>query len=64
MLRDDLEGWDGGGWGREAQDGGDMCVHTVDSLFVQNKLTQHCKAIFLQLKNKIKQSDNFKIKNE
>ena len=32
MLRDDLEGWDGGGWGREAQDGGDMCVHTADSL--------------------------------
>ena len=48
MLRDDLEGWDGGGWGREAQDGGDMCVHTVDSLFVQKKLTQHWAGVILQ----------------
>ena len=26
VLRDDLEGWDGGG-GREAQEGGDICIH-------------------------------------
>ena len=30
MLCDDLEGWDGVG-GREAQKGGDICIHTVDS---------------------------------
>ena len=34
MLCDDLEGWDGGGWGvggvrggREAQEGGDMGIY-------------------------------------
>ena len=29
MLCDDLEGWDGGG--REAQEGGDICIHIADS---------------------------------
>ena len=29
MLCDDLEGWDGGG--REAQEGGEICVHRADS---------------------------------
>ena len=32
MLCDDLEGCDGWGGGREAQEGGDICVHMVDSL--------------------------------
>ena len=33
MLRDDLEGWDAGGWGgKEAQQGGDICTHIDDSL--------------------------------
>ena len=31
MLCGDLEGWDGGGGGREAQEGGDICIHIVDS---------------------------------
>ena len=31
MLCDDLEGWDGEG-GREAQEGGDICIHIADSL--------------------------------
>ena len=52
MLCDDLDGWDGGGVaGKEVQEGEDICthvhieeVHTV----VQQKLTQHCKAIILQ----------------
>ena len=26
-----LEGWDGEGYGREVQKGGDMCIHMVDS---------------------------------
>ena len=30
VLCDDLEGWDGGG--REAQEGGDICIHIADSL--------------------------------
>ena len=28
VLRDDLEGWDAG----EVQEGGDICIHTADSL--------------------------------
>ena len=41
MLSDDL---DGEGAGREAQQGGDICVLTADSQVVQQKLTQHYKA--------------------
>ena len=26
------------------EEGGDTCTHAADSLFVQQKLTQHCKA--------------------
>ena len=50
MLCDDLEGWDGEG-GREAQEGGDMGMYVHIELIhfvVQQKLTQHCKAIILQ----------------
>ena len=39
----DLERWDGGGGGREVQEGGDTGVHTADYFTVQPKLTQHCK---------------------
>ena len=28
MLCDDLDGWDGGGSGREAQEGGDTYIYT------------------------------------
>ena len=32
MLCDDLKGWDGGvGRGREAQEGGYICIHKTDS---------------------------------
>ena len=31
MLCGDLNGWDGGG-GREVQEGGDICIHIIDSL--------------------------------
>ena len=37
MLCDDPGGWAGNG--RECQDGRDICIHTDDSLYVQN-----CKA--------------------
>ena len=47
MLCDDLEGWDRGvGW--EGGPGGRaMCIHRANSLVVQLRLTQHCKAITL-----------------
>ena len=32
VLCDDLDGWDGGWGGREVQEGGDICIHTADSL--------------------------------
>ena len=31
MLCDHLDGYDGGGGGREAQDEGDICISMVDS---------------------------------
>ena len=31
MLCDDLEEWDGGDGGREAQERGDICILTADS---------------------------------
>jgi len=49
VLCDDLDAWDEGG-GRETQKGGDMCIYIDDSFIVQQKLTQHGKAITLQLK--------------
>ena len=32
MLCDDLDGYDGGGHGKEVQEGGNICIHTADSL--------------------------------
>ena len=32
LLRDDLDGWDGAGDGREVQEEGDICIHIADSL--------------------------------
>ena len=52
MLCHDLDEWDRGWGGREVQEGGDIDIHRADSLVVQQKLTQHCKAILLQLKKK------------
>ena len=53
VLCDNLEGWDGVGGGKEAQEGRDICIHITHSLcfVVYQKLTQHCRAIILQLKN-------------
>ena len=53
MLCDDLEGWDGEQ--EEAQD-----IYVLSRLIcavVQQKPRQHCKEIFLQLKNKFKKSE-------
>ena len=50
MLCDHLEGWDRE-VGREMQEGGDMVIYVYIQLIhfvIQQKLTQHCKAIILQ----------------
>ena len=50
MLCDRLEGWDREG-GREMQEGGDMEIYVYIWLIhfvIQQKLSQHCKAIILQ----------------
>ena len=54
MLCDNLEWRDGVGDGKEAQQGRDICVLYLwlIHVIVWLKLTQHCKAIILQLKFK------------
>ena len=50
MLCNDLEGWDSED-GREAQERGDIGIYVYIQLIhfvIQQKLTQHCKAIILQ----------------
>ena len=50
MLSDHLEGWDREA-GKETQEGGDMGIYVYIWLIhfvVQQKQTQHCKAIILQ----------------
>ena len=49
MLWDDLHGWDGVGerFKREGIYAYTYLIHVI----IQQKLTQHCKAITLQLKN-------------
>ena len=48
---DNLEGWDGVGGGREVQEEGGICIFMADSYTdIQQKPTQYCKAIILQLK--------------
>ena len=45
MLCDELDGWDGGGEGRQSKREG-MCVYIqLIHFIVQQKLTQHYKAI-------------------
>ena len=51
MPCDDLEGWDGGG-GREGKEGGYAGNTETIHFVVQQKLTQHCKAVILQVKKK------------
>ena len=48
MLCDDVERQEGRGNGAEAQEGGDLCIHTADSQSCTEKLIQHCKVIILQ----------------
>ena len=44
--------------GKEAQEGGDIWIHKMIHFVIQQKLTQHCKAMILQLKKK-KNRKNF-----
>ena len=45
--------------GREPHDGGDIGIHIADSLVVQQKQTQHCKAIIIQYRYKKKRKKIF-----
>ena len=57
-LCNNLEGWDGKGGMREAQDGGDLCIPMTHA-DVWQKQTRYCKPTILQLKiNKLKQQTN------
>lgn len=49
MLYDDLEEWEQGWVGREAQEGEAICIPMADSHCCKQKST-HCKAIILQFK--------------
>ena len=45
--------------GREAQEGGDICTHRAIHIVVQQKVTQHCKAIVFKKK---KRERDFRVK--
>ena len=45
-----MERWDGVGGGREAQEGGDICIPMADSYWYTAETNAVCKAIILQLK--------------
>lgn len=49
VMLDDLEGWDGEGDG--GSKGRDIYIIRMDSHCCMAETTQHCKAIFHQLKN-------------
>ena len=64
MLCDDPEGWDGEKW-EGGSSGGYICIHIADSLYLlQQKLTQHCKAIICQLTKKAMNYTYILIKKE
>ena len=48
VLCGNLEGWDGVGGGRKAQEGGDIYLPVVDSCWCM--VTKYCKPIIVQLK--------------
>ena len=52
-LCDSLEGWDGEGGGREVWEGGDMVYLWLILIDAGQKITKFCKAVILQLKNKV-----------
>ena len=63
VLSHNLEGWDRGGMGRRSKREGIYVYVQLIHAVVQQKLTQHCKALILQLKiNKSK--TNYPIEKE
>ena len=52
ILCDNLEGWDGGGGGREVQEGGTYIYLWLIHAEVWQKPPHYCKVIILQLKTK------------
>ena len=58
MLCDDLEGWDGGMEG-DSVGKGSMYAYSRYHVVLQQNLTQHCKAIILQLTIKKKKETNY-----
>ena len=49
---------------KEIQKRGDICICLIDSLCLQQKLTQHCKATILQEKIFLKEKQNLKKKDK
>ena len=45
-----LKGWDGERYGKEVQDGGDICIPMADSCGGLTENNKFCKAIILQVK--------------
>ena len=60
MLCDNLEGWEHVGGGRAVQEGGDICRLMAVSHIVQQKPTQHCKAIILHVKKRERERERTK----
>ena len=58
MLRDDLEGWDRVGGGREVQDGGAHVRLWLMHVDIWQKPRQYCETVILQLKMAAVQSLN------
>ena len=58
VFCDDLEGWMVSGVGGRLQREGIYVYIELIHFVVQQELTQHCKAIILQLKKKKKRSDS------
>ena len=56
MLCDDLQRWDGRGvwgWMRQAQEGGDICVHIADSYCCTTETNTTLQSNYSPIKKKI-----------
>ena len=52
MLCRDLEGWDGGEGGREAQEGRDVCIHIADSFNCTAESNTTLQSNYMPIKKK------------
>ena len=63
MPCDDLEGWDGEmGWRLKSKGNIYVCLQLI-TIVLQQKPTQHCKAIILQLKKNFNKRENKQTQN-